>query len=66
MGHCNAHCAQLGLPDRERAAVDTYVEVTASWMSGYHAWQTQTRRYISAAQMLPSSGPGYFDEVLRA
>jgi avermitilol synthase len=61
-----AMCAQLGLSDRERAAVDTYVEVMAAWMSGYHAWQTQTRRYISAPQMLPSSGPGYFDEVLRA
>lgn len=58
--------AQLGLPDRERAAVDTYVEVMAAWMSGYLAWQAQTRRYLSATQRLPSSGPGDFDEVLQA
>ncbi|WP_329538047.1 terpene cyclase (plasmid) [Streptomyces sp. NBC_01450] len=59
-----AMCAQLGLPDRDLAAVDTYVEVMTAWMSGYHAWQTQTRRYSTAPQVLPSTGPGYFDEIL--
>ncbi|SOE24959.1 hypothetical protein SAMN05442782_1634 [Streptomyces sp. OK228] len=59
-------CAQLALPERERAAVDTYMQVMGAWMSGYHAWQTQTRRYTTAPQVLPSTGPGCFDEVLRA
>jgi pentalenene synthase/avermitilol synthase len=59
-------CSQLGLTDRERAAVHTYIEVMGAWMSGYHAWQTRTRRYTSAPRIRPSSGPGYFNEVLRA
>ncbi|MFF0000783.1 terpene synthase family protein [Streptomyces avermitilis] len=59
-----ALCAQLGLSAVERAHVDTYVDVMGAWMSGYHAWQTQTRRYTGAPHVLPSTGPGYFDEVL--
>ncbi|WP_371589707.1 terpene synthase family protein [Streptomyces virginiae] len=59
-----AMCRQLGLTGPERTGVATYVEVMGTWMSGYHAWQTQTRRYSSALQIIPSTGPGYFDEVL--
>ncbi|MFB6482847.1 terpene cyclase [Streptomyces virginiae] len=59
-----AMCRQLGLTGPERTGVATYVEVMGTWMSGYHAWQTQTRRYTSALQIIPSTGPGYFDEVL--
>ncbi|MFD4131253.1 terpene cyclase [Streptomyces goshikiensis] len=59
-----AMCLQLGLTDPERTAVATYVEIMGAWMSGYHAWQTQTRRYTSALQVIPTTGPGYFDEVL--
>ncbi|MEU7726511.1 hypothetical protein AB0B78_14890 [Streptomyces sp. NPDC040724] len=44
----------------------TYAEVMGAWMSGYHAWQTQTRRYTSALQIIPHTRPGYFDEVLGA
>ncbi|MFF3674461.1 terpene cyclase [Streptomyces sp. NPDC002120] len=59
-----AMCRQLGLTGRERTAVATYVEVMGTWMSGYHAWQTQTRRYTGALRVIPHTGPGYFDEVL--
>ncbi|MFE2273320.1 terpene cyclase [Streptomyces lavendulae] len=61
-----AMCHQLGLTGPEQTAVATYVEVMEFWMSGYHAWQTQTRRYTSALQVIPTTGPGYFDEVLGA
>ncbi|MFF4331132.1 terpene cyclase [Streptomyces sp. NPDC001591] len=61
-----AMCHQLGLTGPERAAVATYVEIMEFWMSGYHAWQTQTRRYTNALQTVPITGPGYFDEVLGA
>ncbi|MFE2854381.1 terpene cyclase [Streptomyces lavendulae] len=61
-----AMCLQLGLTAPERTAVATYVEVMEAWMSGYHAWQTQTRRYTGALQTIPHTGPGYFDEVLGA
>ncbi|MFE2140302.1 terpene cyclase [Streptomyces sp. NPDC059456] len=61
-----ALCAQLALTDREAAGVRTYVGVMEAWMSGYHTWQTRTRRYTSALQTMPTTGPGYFDEILRA
>ncbi|AZQ74373.1 terpene cyclase [Streptomyces luteoverticillatus] len=61
-----AMCLQLGLTGPQREAVTTYVEVMGFWMTGYHAWQTQTRRYTSALRILPHAGPGYFDEVLGA
>ncbi|GAA2736616.1 terpene synthase family protein [Actinocorallia aurantiaca] len=59
-----ALCTRLGLTGREQAATETYIEVMGAWMSGYHAWQTQTRRYTTAPAVLPDTGPGYFDEVL--
>ncbi|MEV7401953.1 terpene cyclase [Streptomyces sp. NPDC091267] len=59
-------CTELGLSGPERAAVEVYVEVMGAWMSGYHAWQTQTDRYTAAPRVLPHTGPGYFDQVLRA
>ncbi|MET7597236.1 terpene cyclase [Streptomyces sp. NPDC005481] len=59
-------CAQLGLTERENASVDTYVELMGTWMGGYHAWQTHTRRYTAAPHILPHTGPGYFDQVLGA
>ncbi|MFB6524319.1 terpene synthase family protein [Streptomyces sp. NPDC056401] len=59
-------CLQLGLTVPQRTAVATYVEVMGFWMSGYHAWQTQTRRYTGAPRIVPHTGPGYFEEVLGA
>ncbi|MFF9978697.1 terpene synthase family protein [Streptomyces erythrochromogenes] len=59
-------CALLGLTARETVAVDGYVELMALWMSGYHAWQTRTHRYIDAPRVVPATGPGYFDQVLGA
>ncbi|GGS34618.1 hypothetical protein Snoj_00790 [Streptomyces nojiriensis] len=61
-----AMCLQLGLTGPQRTAVAVYVEAMGAWMSGYQAWQTQTRRYTSALQVVPHTGPGYFDEVLGA
>ncbi|MFE2474980.1 terpene cyclase [Streptomyces sp. NPDC059389] len=60
-----ALCAQLGLRRRERAAVDTYVEIMTGWMAGYHAWQTGTLRYRTALEVVPASGPGHLDRILR-
>jgi avermitilol synthase len=54
----------LALPAPQRADVDTYVDVMAAWISGYHVWETETLRYSTALQALPSSGPGYFENVL--
>ncbi|GAA1244848.1 hypothetical protein GCM10009665_39630 [Kitasatospora nipponensis] len=59
-------CAQLGLTGDEVADVRAYVDVMAAWMSGYHAWQTRTHRYTHAPDVLPHTGPGYFDQVLGA
>ncbi|MFD9523384.1 terpene cyclase [Streptomyces sp. NPDC059979] len=61
-----AVCGRLGLTSRERAAADMYVEVMCAWMSGYSAWQSETLRYTSAPKVLPSSGPGYFENILGA
>lgn len=61
-----AMCLQLGLTGPQQAAVATYVQVMEFWMAGYHAWQTQTLRYTGALQVVPHTGPGYFDEVLGA
>lgn len=59
-------CALLGLTDRQTADVERYVEIMRAWMSGYHAWQTRTDRYIHAPRIRPSTGPGYFERVLGA
>ncbi|MCX5384521.1 terpene cyclase [Streptomyces sp. NBC_00083] len=59
-----ALCAQLGLGPEEEAAVHTYVDIMAAWMSGYHAWQTETLRYRTAPEVVPASGPGYLDQIL--
>ncbi|MFJ6793774.1 terpene cyclase [Streptomyces sp. NPDC091268] len=59
-------CDQLGLTPAERAAVDMYISVMAGWMSGYGAWQSETLRYTSALQVVPGSGPGYFENILGA
>ncbi|MFJ9736624.1 terpene cyclase [Streptomyces sp. NPDC101166] len=59
-----ALCARLGLNRREQAAVDVYVDLMAAWMSGYHTWQRETLRYRTAHEVVPPSGPGYFDQVL--
>lgn len=61
-----AVCAQLALPEAQRAAVDGYVQLMTAWMSGYHAWQRETQRYRSAPQVVPPSGPGYLDQVLHS
>jgi avermitilol synthase len=56
--------ARLDLSASQRADVRTYVDVMTAWISGYHAWETETARYRTALATLPSSGPGYFDRVL--
>lgn len=65
-GEVPAVCALLGLDAHQRATVDRYVEVMTAWMSGYHAWETETLRYTHANRILPSTGPGYFDNILSA
>ncbi|MFI9155536.1 terpene cyclase [Streptomyces sp. NPDC053367] len=57
-------CTQLALTERERADVVGYVRVMSAWMSGYHAWQTETQRYRNAPQVVPPSGPGHLGQVL--
>ncbi|MGW2913039.1 terpene synthase family protein [Streptomyces asoensis] len=64
-GRVPALSGRLGLRPHERAAVDTYVEIMAAWMSGYHAWQTETLRYRAAPRIVPASGPGHLAQVLR-
>ncbi|SES45377.1 terpene synthase family protein [Actinokineospora terrae] len=59
-----ALCSQLALTGPQRADVDMYVEVMAAWISGYHVWETETSRYSTASQSLPTSDPSYFDHVL--
>jgi len=59
-----AMCAHLALPAAQRAAVSTYVDVLTAWICGYHAWETETLRYTTALEVLPRSGPGYFENVL--
>lgn len=59
-----AMCAHLALPAARRAAVATYVDVLTAFIRGYHAWETETLRYTTALEALPSSGPGYFENVL--
>ncbi|MFI1653074.1 terpene cyclase [Streptomyces avidinii] len=63
-GQLPALCSRLELSDGERAAVSTYVSIMTAWMSGYHAWQTETLRYRTAPQIVPVSGPGYLDRIL--
>ncbi|MFC4036643.1 terpene cyclase [Streptomyces polygonati] len=65
-GQVPAMCAQLDLSHRQRSAVAGYTRVMTGWMSGYHSWQTETLRYRTALRIRPASGPGYFDQVLRA
>lgn len=57
-------CTHLALPAPQRTAVETYVDVMTAWISGYHAWETETLRYTSALKALPSTGPGYFENIL--
>ncbi|MFJ5273379.1 terpene synthase family protein [Streptomyces sp. NPDC088358] len=64
LGQVPALCAQLDLSEQQRTAVNTYTGLMTAWMSGYHAWQTKTQRYRTAPQVVPASGPGYFDQVL--
>ncbi|MFE2553658.1 terpene synthase family protein [Streptomyces sp. NPDC059355] len=60
-----AMCAQLRLEPSQLAAVDAYIGVMTAWVAGYHAWETETLRYVSATKSLPSSGPGYFEDLLQ-
>ena len=57
-------CAQLELTAQQRTVVDRYVEVMATWIRGYHEWETQTLRYAQAVDVLPVTAPGYFEELL--
>lgn len=65
-GQVPTMCRRLGLTGPERTDTAMYVEIMEAWMSGYHAWQTRTRRYTGALRIVPTTGPGYFDEVLGA
>ena len=62
-GEVPVMCHQLVLTDAQRSAVNASVEVMAAWIVGYHTWQTETLRYRTALETLPSSGPGYFESV---
>ncbi|CAO5253391.1 terpene synthase family protein [Frankia sp. AgKG'84/4] len=57
-------CAHLALSGEQRESVATYVDGLTAWISGYHAWETETLRYTTALEILPRSGPGYFENVL--
>ncbi|MFF7250155.1 hypothetical protein ACFZBU_40475 [Embleya sp. NPDC008237] len=57
-------CALLGLPAGQRAAVDAYIEVMTAWMTGHHAWQAGTRRYLDAPTTVPDTGPDHPENVL--
>ncbi|MET7898000.1 hypothetical protein [Streptomyces mirabilis] len=35
-----------------------------AWISSYHAWKTETLRHTTALKALPSTGPGYFENIL--
>ncbi|WP_318216225.1 hypothetical protein [Streptomyces sp. SCL15-6] len=60
-----AVCAQLDLPERERADVAAYMRVMTPWMSGYHTCQAAIQRH-DAPRVVPPSRPGHLDEVLRS
>ncbi|MFI9406911.1 terpene synthase family protein [Nocardia sp. NPDC052316] len=57
-------CAQLGLNDQQHSEVNRYIEVMSAFTRGYHQWETETRRYTGAADIVPASGPGYFQDLL--
>jgi predicted phosphoribosyltransferase len=60
---------KIGLPGHEEFGIGAIAEgirVMTAWMSGYHAWETETLRYRSATKALPNSGPGYFEVVLHS
>lgn len=57
-------CDRLGLPGEQRAVVDRYVDVMASWIRGYHEWEVETLRYARARDVLPAGGSGYFDPLI--
>ncbi|WP_007516020.1 terpene synthase family protein [Pseudofrankia saprophytica] len=59
-----AMCTHLALPATQRATVTTYVGVLTAWICGYHAWETETLRYTTALEVLPRTGPGFFENVL--
>jgi pentalenene synthase/avermitilol synthase len=59
-----AMCNHLALPASQRSAVDSYLNIMTAWISGYHAWETETLRYTTALTALPSSGPGHFENIL--
>jgi avermitilol synthase len=56
--------AQLELTAQQWTVVDRYVEVMATWIRGYHEWETQTLRYAQAVDVVPATAPGYFEELL--
>ncbi|MFC8956124.1 terpene cyclase [Streptomyces sp. NPDC057101] len=64
-GEVPGMCGLIGLDTAQRAAVDDYVQVMGAWIGGYHAWQTETARYRTALDVLPHTGPGHFDRLLR-
>jgi hypothetical protein len=33
-------------------------------MRGYHEWETQTRRYLTAGDVVPATKPGYLEALL--
>ncbi|MFF8883666.1 hypothetical protein [Streptomyces flaveolus] len=53
-----AVCAQLDLPERERADVAAYIRVMTPWMSCYHACQAAIQRH-DAPRVVPPSRPGH-------
>lgn len=56
---------QLGLIERERAAVERYAQTMALWVAGYHQWAVETARYATQG-IIPANQPGYPESLLEA
>lgn len=65
-GEVPALCETLALTPEEAASIRRYVYVMAAWIRGYHKWEAETRRYLTAHAVLPDTMPGYFEDLLTA
>ncbi len=54
----------LGLTASEQDSVRIYVEIMASWIRGYHEWETRTLRYLTAGDVVPTTKPGFLEALL--
>jgi avermitilol synthase len=56
-------CATLNLTGPGHTAVDRSVAGMKAWISGYHRWETETRRY-APGQTIPADRPNYLEALL--